>query len=584
MTNCVIATTLFGTEGLTSTQYPCQYPCQYPLNRPKYVTGRSFLDSSADPATSLQTMPKRGSGVDAAVPCGKKSREHHQPILVISGLYAEGKAAVARCLLGELKNATVITSDVEAGRVAVPKGRGAFKVITYTTDTPQPLDLIDNVLVLAHELARPSRVAEAMTSERRRCRLLTVLDARRFLDDWQDPAKLPLHLRKAAKDDARAHLHDKNACEVLAEFVESADVIVLSHADAADADEVEMMEGMLRELNPSVTLVRRTGDGSGGGKLLERVARDVERPPPAERGGCTQTLLAARRADATASDGGEDGDEDADPVDAEGHAARSDHESEDGSEDGSGDGSGDGSDNESDNESGDGSDIESVDASDHQSEEEGEHSEGEHSEGEGDDGEETDAEGEEEEDAWTAPVLSSFSFFARRPFHPARLHRLLKRGPLDGVIRSRGLIWVATHPEDAITWNQVRISLEPQTSLQQSLKPHSHLTHVSPQPHSNCDSSPHSNPHSNPHSLSLKATPRSAPLVHCMPYGMCPPPHQPLPRRRACTRSASSFLFWLPLPPAGWQLDGSPAGRAMAARVALRGAVALRRAQVGSER
>ena len=55
-----------------------------------------------------------------------------------AGLYAEGKAAVARCLLQELKNATVITSDVEAGRRAVPKDRGAFKVITYTTDTPGP--------------------------------------------------------------------------------------------------------------------------------------------------------------------------------------------------------------------------------------------------------------------------------------------------------------------------------------------------------------------------------------------------------------------------------------------------------------
>ena len=69
-----------------------------------------------------------------------------------------------------------------------------------------------------------------------------------------------------------------------------------------------------------------------------------------------------------------------------------------------------------------------------------------------------DGEGEEVEEAnedWVAPVMSRFAFLARRPFHPARLHKVLKRGQLDGVIRSNGVIWVATHPEDGIVWNQV---------------------------------------------------------------------------------------------------------------------------------
>ena len=42
---------------------------------------------------------------------------------------------------------------------------------------------------------------------------------------------------------------------------------------------------------------------------------------------------------------------------------------------------------------------------------------------------------------------------------PARLHKLFRRGGLDGVVRSRGLIWVASHPEDAIKWNQVGKSM-----------------------------------------------------------------------------------------------------------------------------
>ena len=59
-----------------------------------------------------------------------------------------------------------------------------------------------------------------------------------------------------------------------------------------------------------------------------------------------------------------------------------------------------------------------------------------------------------------APVSSRFAFLARRPFHPGRLHKLLKRGRLDGIVRSSGLIWVATHPEDAIMWHQVGNSMD----------------------------------------------------------------------------------------------------------------------------
>ena len=173
-----------------------------------------------------------------------------------------------------------------------------FEVSEYTSASPQisPSDGQKNVVVIAHDLARPAQVAAAMANadNDRTIKLLTVLDARSFLDDWERDEWLPLALREAGRKDARAHLHDKKACEVLAEHVESADVLVLTHTDAADPDELEMLEAMLLELNPSAAVVRRAGHGDEGGKrnqdgetLLAQLSaqRSSERPAPPERGG-----------------------------------------------------------------------------------------------------------------------------------------------------------------------------------------------------------------------------------------------------------------------------------------------------------
>lgn len=49
--------------------------------------------------------------------------------------------------------------------------------------------------------------------------------------------------------------------------------------------------------------------------------------------------------------------------------------------------------------------------------------------------------------------ISSFVYRRRRPFHPARLSEFLNGG-LEGVLRSKGFLWIATRPEVMGIWSQ----------------------------------------------------------------------------------------------------------------------------------
>lgn len=55
--------------------------------------------------------------------------------------------------------------------------------------------------------------------------------------------------------------------------------------------------------------------------------------------------------------------------------------------------------------------------------------------------------------------ISSFVFRSRRPFHPERFWRYIQENWPTNIIRSKGLFWLASRPDEALNWSQAGGSL-----------------------------------------------------------------------------------------------------------------------------
>jgi G3E family GTPase len=118
----------------------------------------------------------------------------------------------------------------------------------------------DYLLIESTGISEPLPVAETFTFEDEASKsnlsdvarldtMVTVVDARSFLDDWQ--SEDDLRARKAALSDD----DERTVADLLVEQVEFANVIVINKIDLVSGEEVARLEAMLRHLNPEATIL-----------------------------------------------------------------------------------------------------------------------------------------------------------------------------------------------------------------------------------------------------------------------------------------------------------------------------------------
>jgi G3E family GTPase len=211
------------------------------------------------------------------------------PVTVLSGFLGAGKTTLLRHLLGQAagKRWAAIVNDVaavniDAQRVApVPAGKvveigGGCVCCSVRDELAETVAELcatgsyDHVLIETTGVAEPRSVAalfmrknvfgRSLADFARLQALVTVIDARYFLDEW----------RRSRDRGAAAEGAPKPVFELMVEQAECADVLALNKCDLATETELAQVEEVLRALNPRAEVFRAEHGQIASELLLDR--------------------------------------------------------------------------------------------------------------------------------------------------------------------------------------------------------------------------------------------------------------------------------------------------------------------------
>jgi G3E family GTPase len=206
------------------------------------------------------------------------------PVTVLSGFLGAGKTTLLNYVLSQrhgLRVAVIVNdmSQVNVDAQLVRRGEAALSRVDEKLVEMQNgcicctlrEDLLIEITRLARErrfdyllvestgISEPLPVAETFTFEdeqgnslssvARLDTMVTVVDAKAFLDDWTSEDDLRARKVALGPDDERS------IADLLVEQVEFADVLVISKTDLVEPDDIELLRGMLRHLNPGALVV-----------------------------------------------------------------------------------------------------------------------------------------------------------------------------------------------------------------------------------------------------------------------------------------------------------------------------------------